>query len=117
MNMKGIDKIDETWELGTTNVFADLEMLDAEEKLVKAELAFKINQIIKKRKLKQVEAAKILEADQSKISLLNRGRLSSFSIERLVRYLNLLNQDVDIVIKRSRSRKQNGVLRVVYAGT
>jgi predicted XRE-type DNA-binding protein len=114
MSMTKTDKINEIWEIGSTNVFADLDMPDAEEKLVKVELAFKINQIIKRKKLKQMEAAEILEADQSKISLLNRGRLSSFSIERLVRYLNLLNQDVDIVIKRSRSRKHQGTLRVVY---
>ncbi len=116
MSIKNVDKIDETWEIGSANVFADLDMPDAEEKLVKAELAFKINQIIKKKKLKQMEAAEILEADQSKISLLNRGRLSSFSIERLVRYLNLLNQDVDIVIRGSKSPKHHGILRVIYAG-
>ncbi|MCW5589003.1 MAG: XRE family transcriptional regulator [Legionellales bacterium] len=105
---------DEIWEQGSENVFADLDMPDAEEKLAKAELAFKINQLLKRKKLKQAEAAEILHADQSKISLLNRGRLSSFSIERLVRYLNLLNQDVEIVIKRSSSRKKQGKLRVVY---
>jgi|JI10StandDraft_1071094.scaffolds.fasta_scaffold121855_3 predicted XRE-type DNA-binding protein len=115
MNTTKTDKIDETWEIGSTNVFSDLDMPDAEEKLAKVELAFKINQILKKKKLKQVEAAEILEADQSKVSLLNRGRLSSFSIERLVKYLNLLNQDVDIVIKRSRSRKHHGILRVIFA--
>ena len=115
MNITKRDKIDDLWEMGSTNVFADLDMPDAEEKLVKVELAFKINQILKKKKLKQAEAAEILEADQSKISLLNRGRLSSFSIERLVKYLNLLNQDVDIVIKRSRSRKHHGILRVIYS--
>lgn len=117
MSIMKKDHVNEKWEVGSTNVFADLDMPDAEEKLAKAELAFKINQIIKRKKLKQIEAAKILEADQSKISLLNRGRLSSFSIERLVRYLNLLNQDVDIVIKRSRSRKHHGMLRVIYANT
>ena len=74
--------MDETWQIGSDNVFADLDMPDAAEKLVKAELAFKINQIIKKKKLKQSEAAKML----------GRGRLSSFSIERLVKYLNLLDR-------------------------
>jgi predicted XRE-type DNA-binding protein len=69
---------DETWEIGSTNVFADLDMRDAEEKLIKAELAFKINQILKRRGLKQAEAGKILGADQSKMSLLKCGRLSSF---------------------------------------
>lgn len=114
MNRAEENKIDKTWEIGSTNVFSDLDMPDAEEKIVKAELAFKINQIIKKKKLKQVNAAEILEADQSKISLLNRGRLSSFSIERLVKYLNLLNQDVDIVVRRSKNRKHHGTLRVIY---
>lgn len=108
-------KSEETIETGSTNVFADLEMPDAEEKLAKAELALKINQIIKQKKLKQIEAAKLLGIDQSKISLLNRGRLSAFSIERLVKFLNLLNQDVEIVIKGSRHRSHQGTLRVVHA--
>lgn len=115
MNDATKNNIDDQWDEGSNNVFADLGMPDATEKLAKAELAFKINQIIKRKKLKQAEAAKILQADQSKISLLNRGRLSSFSMERLVKYLNLLDRDVDIVIKRSRSRKHHGVLRVIYA--
>jgi len=107
--------IDSTFELGSTNVFADLDMPDAEEKLAKAKLAYQINKIIKHKKLKQTEAAKLLEVDQSKISLLNRGRLSDFSIERLVKYLTLLNQDVEIVIKKSKKRCHHGTLSVVYA--
>lgn len=106
---------DEVWEEGSGNVFADLEMIDAEEKLAKAELAFKINQIIKNRKIKQTEAAEILGADQSKISLLKSGRLSHFSIERLVKYLNLLNQDVEIVVRKSRAKSKRGKLTVVYS--
>lgn len=112
--MSTAHRISETWESGSSNVFTDLNMADAEEKLAKAELAFKINQILRRRKLNQSEAAKLLETDQSKISLLKCGRLSSFSIERLVRYLNLLNQDVEIVIKRTR-KHCHGALRVVYA--
>ncbi len=117
MNKQHLTNIDDQWEKGSTNVFTDLEMPDAEEKLVKAELAFKINQIIKRKKLKQTEAAEILGADQAKISLLNRGRLSSFSIERLVRYLNLLNQDVELVIKKSKKRghSSHGKFCVIYA--
>ena len=105
---------DKKYEAGSTNVFSDLDMSDAEEKLVKAELAFKINQLLKNKKRKQIEAAEILCADQSKIALLNRGRLSSFSIERLIRYLNLLNQDVDFVIKKSKRRSKQGKLSVIY---
>ena len=103
----------ETFKLGSTNVFADLDLPDPEERLAKAELAFKINQILKEKKIKQIEAAELLDTDQSKISLLNRGRLSTFSIERLMKYLNLLNQDVEIVIKKSKGRAKLGKLSVV----
>lgn len=107
--------MDNIFELGSENVFADLEMLDAEEKLAKVKLAFQINKIIKQKKLKQVDAAKLLGVDQAKISLLNRGRLSNFSIERLVKYLTLLDQDVEIVVKKSKRRRQHhhGTLSVV----
>lgn len=112
MSKTRLRKIDDAWEAGSTNVFSDLDMPDADEKLAKAELAMKINQIIKKRKLKQSDAAILLSVDQSKISLLRRGRLSAFSIERLVRYLNLLNQDVKIFVRRARDHSKRGRLTV-----
>lgn len=111
------EKNDKFCEEGSTNVFADLEMVDADEKLAKAELALKINLILKKKHLKQIEAAKLLGIDQSKISLLNRGRLSAFSIERLVRFLNLLNQDVEIVVRSHRRRSHHGTVRVIQASS
>lgn len=101
------------WEEGSENVFADLDMPDAEEKLVKAKLAFKINEIIERKGLKQIQAAKLLGIDQSKISLLYCGRLKDFSVERLAHFLTLLDQDVEIVIKKK--SHGHGTLRVVYA--
>jgi len=89
------------------NVFADLEMPNAEELLAKAELAHKIAMVISERRLTQVEAAKLLGVDQPKISALLRGRLAGFSLERLMRYLLLLGQDIKITVQacpRSRSR-------------
>src|SRR3990167_6388310 len=105
MNTLKNNSADNFFELGSENVFADLDMPDSEEKLAKAKLALQINKIIKRKKLKQIKAAKLLGIDQAKISLLNRGRLSNFSIERLVRYLTLLDQDVEIVIKKSKRRR------------
>lgn len=103
-----------TWEKGSENVFADLDMPDADEKLAKARLAFKINEIIKKKRLKQSQAAELLELDQSKISLLSCGHLKDFSVERLAYLLTLLHQDVDIVVKKSHKSSGHGRLRVVY---
>jgi predicted XRE-type DNA-binding protein len=55
---------------------------------VKAELARKISEAITFRKLTQVQAGEILGIDQQKILALLRGRLSSFSIDRLFQFLN-----------------------------
>jgi len=92
---------------GSGNVFDDLGTARAEEALAKAELAQKIIDIVRNRRLTQVQAAKLLDVDQPKISALTRGRLAGFSIERLLRFLMLLGHDIEITVKsrpRSRSR-------------
>lgn len=81
------------------NVFADLGFADAEDRLAKAELAIKIAEILRRRKLTQTQAAAVLGVDQPKVSALIRGRLSGFSIERLLRFLLRLGTDVSITIK------------------
>jgi predicted XRE-type DNA-binding protein len=81
------------------NIFADLGVDKPEESLAKAELAFKINSLIKEQRLTQTESAKKLGIDQPKISALARGNLKGFSIERLFKFLILLGQDVEIVLK------------------
>jgi predicted XRE-type DNA-binding protein len=105
------------------NVFADLEFPDADEKLAKAELATKIAGILRRRRLTQRQAAEILRVDQPKVSALIRGRLSGFSIERLLRFLLLLGTDVAITIKprqrshsRLRARTAMRKLRFAHAG-
>lgn len=84
---------------GTTNVFADLGFVDAPERQTKTRLAFILNEIIKSRKLKQIEVAEILKIPQPKISALKNYRLDGFSVERLLEFLTVLNQDVEIMIR------------------
>ena len=86
--------------VGSGNVFADLGYPRPEEAAAKAELAHKITQIIERRRLTQAEAAELLDVDQPKISALRRGKLSGFSLDRLVRFLVLLGNDVQIVVKQ-----------------
>ena len=86
--------------VGSGNVFTDLRVPHPEEALAKAELAHKITKLIERRRLTQAEAAKILDVDQPKVSALRCGRLSGFSLDRLVRFLVLLGHDVEIVVKK-----------------
>lgn len=91
----------------TGNVFRDLAVSNPEEALAKAELAAKIASLIGKKGLTQVSAAKLLGIDQPKVSALLRGRLSGFSIERLLRFLLMLGQDIKITVQpapRSRAK-------------
>lgn len=98
------------------NVFADLGFADPEEELARAQLASRIQQIIKRRRLTQVAAAKLMGIDQPKVSALLNGRLSGFSSARLMRLLTTLGQDVEIVIKTNPRRRERGHLRVVEVG-
>ena len=92
---------------GSGNVFADLGLPDAEERLAKAELAHQILNTITKRRLTQTQAADLLGIDQPKVSALTRGKLSGFSMERLFHFLNTLGCDVEITVRpKSKSRQQ-----------
>ncbi|NLN75180.1 MAG: XRE family transcriptional regulator [Armatimonadetes bacterium] len=97
------------------NVFADLGVMDAEETLAKAEVASRICDIIAERKLSQTAAAKLLGVDQPKVSALMRGKLDGFSSDRLFRFLNALDKDVEIVIKPKRQETDHGQVRIVVA--
>ena len=98
------------------NVFEDLGLKNPEELLIKAKLAMQINEIIRQKRLTQKDAAVLLDIDQPKISLLARGRLSGFSLERLFKFLNVLGRDVSIRIKvKPRSRALGNIS--VSAGT
>lgn len=97
------------------NVFADLNVADSQEALAKAELARQIGLLITASDMTQTQAGQVLGIDQPKVSALLRGRLESFSTDRLIRFLTALGQDVEIVV-RPRSRrpvKHHHALRVI----
>ena len=93
------------------NVFADLGLPAAGERLLKAQLASQIARLIADRKLTQRAAAAILGVDQPKVSRLLHGRLAGFSADRLLTWLTALGQDVEIIV-RTPSRRRAGRLRV-----
>jgi predicted XRE-type DNA-binding protein len=94
------------------NVFKDLGMRDPEEHLVKAQLVFKIDAIMKKRRLKQVEAADLFGVRQPDVSKMLRGEFRQFSVERLLHFLVALDQDVEIRIRPRRDSNNAPALRV-----
>jgi predicted XRE-type DNA-binding protein len=96
----------------TGNVFADLNLPRADDLLAKAELATKIIEEIRQRRMTQAQAAAILRIDQPKVSALKQGKLSGFSIERLMRFLLLLGRDIEIAVKKKPRSRSMARLRV-----
>ena len=93
-------------ECGSGNVFKDLGHPDPETHLLKAELVTRIDDIIRGRGLKQVEAAKLLGLSQPDVSRLLRGNFRDYSVERLLRLLTALGRDVQINIRKSHSSRK-----------
>lgn len=90
---------------GTDNVLADLGFPDAAELTAKAILAKKINDILARRGLTQLAAAKLLGLPQPKVSAIRNYKLRGISLERLMQALTALGQHVEIVVSPS-SRKE-----------
>lgn len=94
------------------NVFADLNLPEADDLLAKAELAAKIIAEIQRRRMTQTQAAATLGVDQPKISALKQGKLSGFSVERLMRFLLMLGRDIEITVKGKPKSRSAARLRV-----
>src|ERR1039458_3120595 len=99
-------KSTENVTLSSGNVFADLGLRDAGEKQARVRLAVAIKDILQSRHLSQTAAARLLNINQPKISALVNYQLDGFSVDRLMHFLNALDRDVEIVIrKKPRSRR------------
>jgi predicted XRE-type DNA-binding protein len=94
---------------GSGNVFADLGVANPEEQLAKAILSSRIARLIGERSLTQSKAAELLGLKQPDVSNLVRGRLSGWSVERLMRMLNRLGQDVEITVRPARDPEQASI--------
>lgn len=78
------------------NIFADLGLANADELLVKADLAHAINTELGNLRLTQTEAGERAGLTQPQVSKIARMKLEDFSQERLQTVLRNLGVDVEI---------------------
>ena len=102
-------------QTGSNNVYADLGIPDAEEMWVKAQLASNIGDIIKRRKLTQIQAAELLGITQPKLSGLLRGQFRGISETKMLECLTRLGRDIQIVVKSAPRSRKEGHVSVVFA--
>lgn len=93
------DEREVEFEVGSGNVFADLDLGNPEERRLKAALMRAINREIKTRKLNQTAAAEFIGLTQPDVSRISRGQGRTFSVERLLDVLKKLNVDVEITMQ------------------
>jgi predicted XRE-type DNA-binding protein len=97
------------------NVWADIGDPEAEEKFARAELMRRIWYLVRERRLTQAQTARILATSQPAVSDLMRCKLSKFSLERLISFLNALGQDVEISVRPRPAGSEGPRLVVVDA--
>ena len=98
---------------GSGNVFRDLGFSEEKsaELILKSSLLQALQETVKDRGWKQVETAARLGIDQAKVSKLLAGQMAGFSIERLVNFLSLLGQDVEVTVRKAPPGRQLGTVR------
>lgn len=102
---------------GSDNVFADIGVTHPERVLARAQIMFRIAEILKERGLTQSRASKLLGIPQSKVSCLMNGKLSMFSLDHLFELLNALDRDVEIIIKPKTEEEEAATTHVLMATT
>lgn len=81
------------------NVFADLDLPDAEKLKIKTGLVVEIRKAMRRLGLTQQEAAKRMGITQPKVSDMMRGDFSNLSERKLMDCLNRLGYDIEIKVK------------------
>jgi predicted XRE-type DNA-binding protein len=100
---------------GSGNIFADLNLPDAETHFLKAQIVSEIYRLTKERKLTQVRAGKRMGISQPEVSRMFKGHFREYSIERLMEFLTLFDRDVEIVAKPHKKPGRSGCIRFVPA--
>ena len=100
------------YELGSSNVYADLGHADAAAMAVKAQLVAKISEVLASRGLTQIAAATVLGISQPKLSRLLRGHFHGISERKLMDCLAQLGHDVQIVVRSAPLERSCGLVSV-----
>ncbi|HEV3050353.1 MAG TPA: helix-turn-helix transcriptional regulator [Longimicrobium sp.] len=102
--------------VSSRNMWEDLGEPDAEMKFARCQLMSRVMDLVLERQLTQKCAAEILGTNQPTVSDLMRGKMSKFSLERLIAFLNALGQDVRICVRARPEGSAGPTLVVVGEG-
>lgn len=93
--------IDIDTETSSRNVFADLDLPDADWLKIKSGLVIAIARRIAELKLTQEEAGRRMGVPQPKVSAMLKGDFTNLSERKLMTCLNRLGFDIEIKVTRA----------------
>jgi predicted XRE-type DNA-binding protein len=82
------------FEQSTGNVFADLELEEADELFTRGKIGIQVIRILKQRNLKQREISQLLGIPQPEVSHLMNGEFQRFSEGKLLIFLKRLDTEI-----------------------
>ena len=88
---------------GSGNVFADLDLADAEKLKIKTGLVIEIRKAMRSLGLTQQEAAKRMGITQPKVSDMMRGDFTNLSERKLMDCLTRLGYDIEISVRPAKA--------------
>jgi predicted XRE-type DNA-binding protein len=97
------------------NVYTGPEVQNAEEHALKAELLRQIAARLEAEGLTQTAAAERLGISQPDVSRMLSGNFRQFSVERLMRFLVTLGQDIEIRVRPAQTSRSKGARITVIA--
>ena len=83
------------------NIFADLNLPDAENLKLRSELMIAIRKWVKDTGLTQAKAARRLNTTQPVLNDVLKGRYEKFTIDRLVKMLDAAGLRVSVSVKKA----------------
>lgn len=87
-------------DFSSGNLWADIGRPDADAALARAGLMSRVADILHESPMTAAGAAGLLDVDELTVSDLMRGKMSRFSLERLIAFLKALDRDVEITVRR-----------------
>lgn len=101
------------YTISSGNIFQDLGFADAEQKLAKVKLLAVINNIIQKQNISEKKLAKIFNLNSTQVDNLLNGRLKEFSLDKLLLFLMILEQNIEIIVTPKPQEFVNSRINVV----
>jgi predicted XRE-type DNA-binding protein len=100
-------------EVSSGNIFADLNLPDAETHFLKAQIVSEIYRLANERKLTQAAAGKRMGISQPEVSRMFKGHFREYSVDRLMAFLTAFDRDVEIVVKPRKKAGKAGKITFV----